>query len=143
MNSFVVSPEAFSYEERIPSHVDQLVQVEPLLEQIAKRAGLSEERTPLFIVAITEAIANAILHGNRQDASKQVWLRFSYDPAQRLLVVEVEDEGVGFDPTTLPDPTVEENLLRESGRGIFLMRNLADAVEYKKGGRCVELRFVL
>lgn len=143
MNSFVVSPEAFSYEERIPSHVDQLVQVEPLLEQMAKRAGLSEERIPLFIVAITEAIANAILHGNRQDASKQVWLRFSYDPAQRLLVVEVEDEGVGFDPTTLPDPTVEENLLRESGRGIFLMRNLADAVEYKKGGRCVELRFVL
>lgn len=143
MNDFVVSPEAFSHEERIPSHVDQLVRIEPLLEQMAKRAGLSEERCPLFVVAIIEAIANAILHGNRQDVSKQVWLRFSYDPAQRVLVVQVEDEGMGFDPTALSDPTVGENLLRESGRGIFLMRNLADAVQYKKGGRCVELQFVL
>jgi len=143
MNSFAVLPEAFSHEERIPSHVDQLVKVEPLLEQIARRAGLSEERRPLFVVAITEALANAILHGNRQDVSKQVQLRFSYDPARRVLAVEVEDEGMGFDPTVLPDPTVGENLFRESGRGIFLMRNLADAVEYKKGGRCVELRFFL
>ncbi|MCX7605796.1 MAG: ATP-binding protein [Bacteroidia bacterium] len=142
-----LTQEEFYFEETLRSHVDELIRMEGILLQIAKQIGLSEERVPLFIVAVTEALSNAILHGNRQDPQKQVRIRFRYvsssiRPGGKLLV-EVRDEGTGFDPSSLPDPTEEDNLLRESGRGIFLMRNLADGIEFKEGGRCVELRFDL
>jgi serine/threonine-protein kinase RsbW len=132
----------------MPSRLEEILRMEDVLSQIAQEVGLPEERTSLFVVAVTEALSNAILHGNRQDPSRSVHVRFRYLPAQdsstpAKLRVEVEDEGPGFDPSSLPDPTEEKNLLRESGRGIFLMRHLADLVEFHKGGRCVVLEFLL
>lgn len=135
--------QGFFREETLQSHLDEILRVETLLNEMAYEAGLSEERIPLFIVAVTEALSNAILHGNRQQKDKSVRMRFRFLPADKLLIVEVQDEGEGFDPANLPDPTQGENLLRESGRGIFLMRNLADEVHFHQGGRCVELRFYL
>lgn len=126
--------QGFSHEEVVRSHIDEVVRLEPLLSQIAAAAGLPEERQPLFIVVITEALSNAILHGNKQDPRKLVRLRFYTRPDPPTLIAEVEDEGMGFDPTKIPDPTVEGNLMQESGRGVFLMRNLADEVIFKKGG---------
>lgn len=143
MTQSTLFEQQYSREEQIPSHIDQLVRIESLLDKVAQEIGLPEERHPLFVVAVTEALSNAILHGNRQDPNKYVSLRFRYDPSRRVFSVEVEDQGPGFDPSILPDPTEADNLLRESGRGIFLMRNLADAVDFKKGGRCVELQFLL
>ncbi len=135
--------QSFSHEEVIRSHIDEVVRIEPTLIQIASKVGLPEERQPLFIVVVTEALSNAILHGNKQDPQKLVRLHFYTHPDPPTLIVKVRDEGEGFDPASLPDPTTEGNLLQESGRGVFLMRNLADAVEFKEGGRCVELHFLL
>lgn len=135
--------QGFFREETLQSHLDEIIRMESLLNAMATEAGLPEERIPLFIVAVTEALSNAILHGNRQQKDKTVRMRFRFLPADKLLSVEVQDEGEGFDPTNLPDPTHGDNLMRESGRGIFLMRNLADEVLFHQGGRCVELRFRL
>lgn len=138
-----VTQQGFSHEEIVRSHIDELVRLEPTLSRIATSVGLPEERQPLFIVVITEAVSNAILHGNKQDPKKVVRLRFHTRPDPPTLIAEVQDEGAGFDPTKIPDPTTDKNLLQESGRGVFLMRSLADAVEFKDGGRCVELHFRL
>lgn len=138
-----VAQQGFSHEEVVQSHIDELLRLEPLLSRIAASVGLPEERQPLFIVVITEALSNAILHGNKQDPRKLVHLRFYTRPDPPTLIAEVQDEGAGFDPSQLPDPTTERNLLQESGRGVFLMRSLADAVEFKDGGRCVALHFQL
>ncbi|MCS7161889.1 MAG: ATP-binding protein [Bacteroidia bacterium] len=127
-------------EESIPSDIDQIFYIEEVLQRVAQQIRLREERIPLFIVAVIEAVTNAIQHGNRHDPTKKVRVRFSAFSEEEL-IVEVEDEGEGFDYTVLPDPTEEANLLREGGRGIFLMRNLADSVEFLEGGRCVRLRF--
>lgn len=145
--SLVNAPDRY-YEESLPSRLEEILRMEGVLSQIAQEVGLSEERASLFVVAVTEALSNAIIHGNRQDPTRLVHIRFRYFPAQEAstpakLRVEVEDEGTGFDPSVLPDPTDEKNLLRESGRGIFLMRHLADSVTFDKGGRCVVLEFLL
>jgi serine/threonine-protein kinase RsbW len=88
-------------------------------------------------LALEEAITNAIKHGNKLDASKKVVVRFGTDGTQ--LVIQVEDEGTGFDPTSVPDPTAEENLERESGRGLLLMRYYMDNLEYNPRGNCVTM----
>ncbi|MCS6895455.1 MAG: ATP-binding protein [Bacteroidia bacterium] len=138
-----ITSQGFFREEILSSDLDELLRAEPILTEVASMAGLSEERTPLFIVAVTEALSNAIVHGNRQQKDKVVRMRFSWSPETRTLTAEIQDEGTGFNPATLPDPTATENLLRESGRGIFLMRNLADSVEFQHNGTCVELKFYL
>jgi len=143
MTNLHTTSQGFFREEILQSHLDEIVRAENILSEVALGAGIPEEKTPLFIVAVTEALSNAILHGNRQRADKKVTLRFIHKPEERLLLVEVQDEGEGFDPSNLPDPTQKENLLRESGRGIYLMRNIADEVLFHQGGRCVELRFRL
>lgn len=140
MNSQTAT-QGFFREEILASDLDELLRVEHLLTEVATIAGLPEERIPLFIVAVTEALTNAIIHGNRQQKDKTVRMRLSWTPETRTLLAQIQDEGPGFNPATLPDPTTSENLLRESGRGIFLMRNLADSVEFQQNGRCVELKF--
>ncbi|MCX8111707.1 MAG: ATP-binding protein [Bacteroidia bacterium] len=143
MTSLQTTSQGYIREETLQSHLDELLRVEKVLTEVAYVVGLPEDRIPLFIVAVTEALSNAILHGNQQQPDKRVFMRFQWSPLDRMLVVEVQDEGQGFDPSGLPDPTQGDNLLRESGRGIFIMRNLADEVVFHQGGRCVELRFIL
>ena len=92
-------------------------------------------------VALTEALSNAILYGNAEDPSKRVRVRAQVDSA--VLIVEVTDEGPGFDPSTLPDPLAPENLLKSSGRGIFLIRSFMDELVLQRapeGG--MEVRMV-
>ncbi|MCS7188736.1 MAG: ATP-binding protein [Bacteroidia bacterium] len=147
MNHSYILQEQFSQDLTLHSHVDELLRVEPLLVRFAQQIGMAEDRLPLFVVAVTEALSNAIIHGNRQAPGKHVQLKLSYEPSAQggkgKLYVKVQDEGEGFDPESLPDPTIESNLLRESGRGIFLMRNIADSVEFLDKGRCVILQFFL
>jgi serine/threonine-protein kinase RsbW len=90
-----------------------------------------------FRVGVTEALANAILYGNEHDPEKTVRVRVSV--THRSVVVEVSDEGAGFDPQTVPDPTLPENLQRTGGRGVFLIRQLMDEVEYAEPGNTVRL----
>ena len=116
---------------RIPNDVQY---IEAIVEQVVRRcAALRFSRRHLALnvpVALTEAISNAILRGNGEDASKSVRVRAEIDSVR--LVCEVRDEGPGFDlDACTEDPTTPENLLRENGRGLFLMRRLMDQVDYQ------------
>jgi serine/threonine-protein kinase RsbW len=88
-------------------------------------------------VGAAEALANAILYGNRADPSKRV--RVEVELSREEVALAVFDEGAGFDPTVVPDPTLPENLERSGGRGIFLLRELMDEVRYNDCGNCVRL----
>jgi serine/threonine-protein kinase RsbW len=90
-------------------------------------------------VGVTEAVANAVLYGNESDPAKIVRVEVSLDPSR--VVLRVRDEGRGFDPASVPDPTLPENLERPGGRGLFLIRHLMDEVEYNERGN--EVRLVL
>lgn len=92
-------------------------------------------------LCICESVSNAIYHGNNQDLSKNVTI-FA-ECANDFLVVEVSDEGNGFDYTNLPDPTLSKNLRKEGGRGLFIIRNLADQLVFKNNGSVIQLKFRL
>jgi serine/threonine-protein kinase RsbW len=90
-----------------------------------------------FRVGITEALANAVLYGNAGDPRKRVRVEVSIDRSR--VALRVEDEGNGFDPDAVPDPTLPENLDRSGGRGLFLIRELMDEVEFSDRGNAVRL----
>jgi len=113
----------------IPSDVRYIERVVELIRRECKDMAFGERQVMLNVpVALTEALSNAILRGNREDPDKQVHVHARVDSEQ--LVVEVVDEGVGFDlERCMRDPTTPENIEREYGRGLFLMRKLMDRVE--------------
>src|SRR5262249_43293465 len=88
-------------------------------------------------LALEEAIVNAVKHGNGYDPAKRVQVRYSVS-AERVLA-EVEDQGTGFDPARVPDPTAPENLERSCGRGLFLIRAYVTWVRYNERGNCITL----
>ena len=121
----------------IESNPKLVLRVEGFLEKVNKRLHLDEMKYNKLLVATTEAVNNGIIHGNKRDPNKKVTLTFEVDDS--LLTVRVGDEGPGVDPTTLPDPLAEENLLRENGRGVFLMRSLMDEVEFNNSSHGSEV----
>jgi serine/threonine-protein kinase RsbW len=108
----------------------QVAKVETYLEKISKLLHLDEMQFNKLLVATTEAVNNGIIHGNKRDPKKKVTLVCEF--VRSTLIVTVEDEGTGIDKADLPDPLSEENLLRENGRGIFLMRSLMNDVEFER-----------
>jgi serine/threonine-protein kinase RsbW len=124
----------------IASRFDMLDVVQTVLTHLAGLVGFEEEASHYMSVAVRESVVNAIKHGNREDETKRVALEFILHP--KALEVQVLDQGVGFDPTTVPDPVAEENLLKADGRGIFFMRSFMDEVSYSfpvKGGTLVKM----
>lgn len=119
-----------TYTLTLDSNPKLVIRVEGFLEKLNKRLRLDEARYNKLLVATTEAVNNGIIHGNKRDPAKKVTLTCEVGPA--TLKVSVRDEGIGVDPTTVPDPLAEENLLRENGRGIFLMRSLMDTIEFHR-----------
>lgn len=121
----------------LPSRMSSVNEVEGFVNDVIAAYRLSDDLRGNLLISLTEAVTNAIRHGNRCDADKkvtvEVWRR------KRDLRVVVTDEGEGFEPKALPDPTSPEFLEREGGRGVFLMRALSDAIEYRADGRCVEM----
>lgn len=91
------------------------------------------------VLLATEAVTNAIEHGNKLDPSKKVFLRVSL--LESRIEIVCEDEGTGFDPSKTDDPTESENLFREGGRGLLFMEEMADDVQFEKDGRLVRLIF--
>ncbi|MBI3189307.1 MAG: ATP-binding protein [Ignavibacteriales bacterium] len=114
----------------LKSQPQQVAKVEPYLRRINRLARLNKEQFNKLLVVTTEAVNNGILHGNRQDPEKHVTL--TCDVETEKLVIHIRDEGPGFDVETLPDPRAQENLFREHGRGVFLMRSLMDNVSFKR-----------
>ncbi len=97
--------------------------------EVAAKSGFDEDESGRIAMAVREAAVNAVLHGNRYDPNKRVTVSFESTPAK--LTVSVRDEGPGLDPASLPDPLAPENLLKQSGRGIFLIRAFMDEISFR------------
>ena len=111
-----------------PSRIETVDAATAAVAEFMQRAGVSEEAAFGIDMAVREAVTNAVFHGNQQDESKTVELTLKSSPdAIEIIVV---DRGPGFNPTEVPDPTKEENILKASGRGIFFMRNFMDEVDW-------------
>jgi serine/threonine-protein kinase RsbW len=126
------------FADTVPSTFDALEKVVDELMELARDVKCDDEHLERIELALREALANAIFHGNRQDPEKKVSVRCFCQP-DRGLLVSVEDEGSGFDPKQVPDPTQAECLLEAHGRGLFLMRRLVDRVRISRSGRRVTL----
>jgi serine/threonine-protein kinase RsbW len=124
--------------DTIPSTFAALEKVVGELMELARDVKCDGEHLEHVELALREALANAITHGNRQDPQKKVRVRCFCQPDKGMLVT-VEDEGSGFDPQNIPDPTHAECLLATHGRGLFLMRRLVDHVRISRAGRRVTL----
>ena len=125
----------------IGSRFENIELVQVVLNDSLERLGLDSDARHWVDIAVREAVANAIKHGNAQDPAKTVEVDAGMDGGE--LVIRVEDQGGGFDPGQLGDPLAPENLLRPNGRGIFYMRSFMDAVDYRPrpgGGTVVTLR---
>ena len=121
------------------SKADNIVIAEKLVDDVCKKFSVNEDFYGNILIAVTEAVNNAINHGNRQNPDKKVQLDF-VERADRLSF-SIQDEGEGFDHNALPDPTDPENLEKISGRGVFLMKHLADEVVFSENGTRVEMIF--
>ncbi|MFH1320773.1 MAG: ATP-binding protein [Bacteroidota bacterium] len=109
------------------------------VENIKNNCNMKDDSYIPMLTAINEAMYNAVEHGNKKDPRKQVCLKVAYDKYR--CEYTIEDEGDGFAHRYVKDPTLPENILRERGRGIFIMKHFASAVEFMKNGRCVRLAF--
>ena len=118
----------------IHSGIEGLELVQVVAEHIARRLGLDEDTQHWTAMAVRETVVNAITHGNHSDPRKIVYIDFGIDPPENPydLVVRVRDQGNGFDPSVLRDPLTPENVLRASGRGIFLIRQFMDDVSIQR-----------
>lgn len=117
----------------------ELVQV--VLKDTLDQLGVEDDARHWIDVAVREAVANAIKHGNAQNPDKQVHIDLTLDGDE--LIIRIEDEGVGFDPASVGDPLAPENLLRPNGRGIFYMKSFMDDIQYglrPEGGTVVTMR---
>ena len=111
--------------------------VEYLLER-CRDAGFRDDRLRLNLrVGVAEALANAMMYGNNRDPAKRVTLEAWCSPDE--VRVRITDEGSGFDPRSLPDPTLPQNRARPNGRGVFLIRELMDEVEYNERGNSIQM----
>lgn len=112
----------------ISSSPDKISVVDEFLEDWLRRKGIPEDTIADLAIAVTELVNNAIKHGNKQSSDKKVTVILIYSKGE--VRASVTDEGKGFDPDEIPDPLAEENLLKEVGRGLFIVRSLMDDFDY-------------
>ena len=124
---------------QIPSLIENIRVIESFIDNSKDEFEFEDDIYGNIMVAVTESVNNAIRHGNKFDKDKNVYLTLQVE--DNKLLFEVEDEGSGFDYENLPDPTAPENLESPGGRGIFLMRNLCDEVNFDNNGKKVRLIF--
>jgi serine/threonine-protein kinase RsbW len=122
---------------RLTSDFDSMEQVDKIVDELTRSLELSEESQGALLLSLSEAVTNAIMHGNKQDPSKWVFVRAVR--AGDDLEVTVEDEGDGFNPEMIPSPVDSENLLRQGGRGVYLMKMYCKDVRFSNGGRALTL----
>ena len=128
-----------SFMLELVSHPNSISEIEPYISRVIENYHVGDELYGNMLISLTEAVNNAIIHGNDNDTSKTVVVQLLQNEKQ--IAFHVRDEGNGFNPESLPDPTAPENLLKEGGRGIFLMQQLSDGVEFHDDGRTVALKF--
>ncbi len=126
---------------KIKSEIKNLIEIENLVDELSDQLDLDKNIYGNVMIALIEATNNAILHGNKLDKTKDINIEYVHENDE--LKFFIEDEGNGFDHSNLPDPTKPENINNPYGRGIFLMKRLADEVSFKNNGSKVEICFKL
>lgn len=125
----------------LESTPESITKVESFIDQIKEEVGFSDDIYGNMLIGLTEAVNNAIFHGNKKDPEKKVYIAAEY--LDNMLIFFIKDEGPGFDYNNLPDPTSKENLEKPSGRGIFLMKQLSDLVIFSENGSRLEVQYRL
>lgn len=127
------------FELTLPSNPYEVAALEGFVDELKENFNIKEELFGNILITLTEAVNNSIIHGNDSDDSKNVEVTAKCENDK--LLIKVSDEGEGFDYEHLPDPTNPENIEKLTGRGVFLMKQLSDHLEYSDGGSSVELQF--
>lgn len=127
---------------KLSSNPKNVEYIEPFVEKLVERYKISPDMYGNILISLTEAVTNAIKHGNGGDENKTVQVSLQ-QVSNKKIAFQVSDEGPGFDFESVPDPTLPENLLKIGGRGVFLMRQLCDNVLYHNNGSTVEIQFNL
>ena len=127
------------YTLQLPSKQESITLLENLIEEIADKHNISEDTFANMMTTLSEATINAIVHGNKLDPAKKVIVNAEVEP--KRMVWTVTDEGEGFDYNNLPDPTAPENIENLTGRGVFIIKHLADQAIFNTKGNEVELHF--
>ena len=125
---------------KLESELSSVDPVEAKAEGLAREAGFDEDTSSQVAMVVREAVINAILHGNKKDPAKHV--QWSYELNDEDLKFKIADQGAGLDPDTVPDPLAPENILRSSGRGIFLMRAIMDEVHFHQLNPGTEIEMI-
>ena len=125
----------------LKSDPQNLNEVESFVRKFAKDYDINEDIYPNILISVTEAVNNAIIHGNKKNIDKEVQIILS--SSQNKVEIAVSDEGKGFDPESVPDPTLAENIEKLGGRGVFLIQQLCDKVIFKNEGRTCVMEFFL
>ncbi len=125
----------------LASESKSLLVLEEWINKLCDLYQISVEQYGNVLIAITEAVNNAIIHGNKNVANKKTEIEYNIE--NQTITFTVFDEGNGFDFNDLPDPTSPENLEKPQGRGIFLMNHLADEVNFIDNGNVVQLKFTI
>ena len=124
----------------LPSHIEAVADAAAAAADFARSCGLREDVTFGIDMAVREAVTNAVVHGNKEDEAKTVEVIFNC--LDHAVEIEVKDQGEGFDPGDVPDPTDPANIMKTSGRGIFLIRSFVDEVDWSmrpEGGTTMRL----
>lgn len=136
----VTNPKAGKLSFSLPSTMESVSEVEAAAEKLATEAGVDEDERFRITMAVREAAVNAVLHGNDYDPAKQVTA--SFENNGKSLIFTIADQGKGVDWENLPDPLAPENLLRGTGRGIFLIRSFMDEVHFRQLDPGTELTLI-
>ncbi|MCV9388330.1 ATP-binding protein [Reichenbachiella ulvae] len=126
---------------QIPSLSENIRIIESFIDNAKEKFQFDDDIYGNIMIAVTESVNNAIIHGNKSDKSKNVDLSLNFE--ESMIRCIIQDEGDGFNYDDLPDPTAPENIEKPGGRGIFLMKNLCDEVKFEDNGKRVELSFYL
>lgn len=136
-----MTQEVINQQIELTSQLESLTKIEQCIDELREQYVISEDEYGNILIAITEAVNNAITHGNGLNPDKKVCLKVGGSSEEVCFVIE--DEGIGFDYNNVPDPTLPENIEKLNGRGIFLMKTLADEVTFEKNGSKILLKFTI
>lgn len=130
-----------SYIVQIPSSLKYIHVIEEYIDTVRSDFQIDDSVYGNIHLAVVEAVTNAIIHGNKSDENKDVYFETKKEDSQIKIIVK--DQGRGFDADVIPDPTLPENLEKISGRGVFLIKNLADEVTFSENGTSLQMTFLL
>jgi len=140
INQTELSDKTALYTLQLPSKIDSITTVESFIDTLSQKYGFSDEIYANVLTCLSEATVNAIIHGNKENPEKKVYVNLEVIENKRLIFT-IADEGDGFDFNNLPDPTAPENLESLSGRGVFIIKRLADQCIFNSRGNELELHF--